>query len=201
MSDSSPTPRRRSPLAFVVLALLAEAPMHAYRMQQLIKERGKDRVVNVARRNSVTQTVNLLLRDGSIAVQETQRDQYRPARTIYQITPKGRDVFQQWMHEMLSTLAHEFPRFPAALAFLGLFSCAGVLHQLRARATALERRLAEGAEVLSDTALPRVFLIEEEYLYAMIEAELRWVRSIIDELESGELHWDTEELLAFVPPG
>jgi DNA-binding PadR family transcriptional regulator len=184
----------------VVLALLAEAPMHAYRMQQLIKERGKDRVVNVARRNSVTQTVDLLLRDGSIAVQETQRDQYRPARTIYRITPQGREVFRQWMREMLSTPAREFPRFPAALAFLGLFSCAEVLRQLRARATALEHQLAQGMEAISDTSLPRVFLIEEEYLRAMTEAELRWVRSIADELESGGLRWNTEELLTFVPP-
>ncbi|MGH3933445.1 MAG: hypothetical protein ACRDS1_00435 [Pseudonocardiaceae bacterium] len=69
MSELPLAPQRRSPLAFVVLALLAEAPMHAYRMQQLIKERGKDRVVNVARRNSVTQAVDLLLRDGSIAIQ------------------------------------------------------------------------------------------------------------------------------------
>ncbi|MGH3875272.1 MAG: PadR family transcriptional regulator [Pseudonocardiaceae bacterium] len=200
MSELTPAPRR-SPLAFVALALLTEAPMHAYRMQQLIKERGKDRVVNVARRNSVTQAVDLLLRDGLIAVQETQRDQYRPARTIYQITPQGREVFQQWMREMLSTPAREFPRFPAALAFLGLFSCTDVRRQLQARASALEHRLAETAEALSNTALPRVFLIEEEYLHAMTTAELQWVRSITNELASGELHWDTEQLLTFVPPG
>lgn len=54
---------------------------------------------------------------------------------------------------------------------------------------------------MSNTALPRVFLIEEEYLHTMTEAELRWVRSTADELESGKLYWDTEELLAFVPPG
>ena len=35
---------KRSPLAFAVLALLIEAPMHPYRMQQLIKSRGKDQV-------------------------------------------------------------------------------------------------------------------------------------------------------------
>ncbi len=174
--------------------------MHAYRMQQLIKERGKDRVVNVTRRNSVTQAIDLLLRDGSIAVQETQRDRYRPARTIYRITPQGCEVFQEWMREMLSTLAREFPRFPAALAFLGLFSCAEVLQQLRARASALEQRLARSADAMRNTALPRVFLIEEEYLHAMAEAELRWVRSTTDELESGELSWDTGELLAFMPP-
>lgn len=44
---------RYSPLALVVLAMLTEAPMHAYRIQQLIKLRGKDEVVNVKQRNSL----------------------------------------------------------------------------------------------------------------------------------------------------
>ncbi len=35
-------------LAMMVLALLVEEPMHAYRMQQLIREREKQDVVNVA---------------------------------------------------------------------------------------------------------------------------------------------------------
>ena len=33
---------KRSPIALAILAMLYEAPMHPYRMQQLIKERGKD---------------------------------------------------------------------------------------------------------------------------------------------------------------
>jgi len=40
---------RRSALALVLLVLLAEEPMHPYRMRELIKERGKDKVANVAR--------------------------------------------------------------------------------------------------------------------------------------------------------
>ena len=36
---------RRSPLAFAILALLYEEPMHPYRMQRVIKERGKDQVI------------------------------------------------------------------------------------------------------------------------------------------------------------
>ena len=71
-------PPRRSPLAMVVLGLLAEAPMHPYRMQQLIKERGKDTVVNVAQRNSVYQTIDRLLRAGLIAVRETSQDARGP---------------------------------------------------------------------------------------------------------------------------
>jgi DNA-binding PadR family transcriptional regulator len=44
-------------LALAVLSMLTEEPMHAYRMQRLIKDRRKDDVVNVSQRNSVYQTI------------------------------------------------------------------------------------------------------------------------------------------------
>ena len=78
---------RRSPLALVLLVLLAEEPMHPYRMHEVIKERGKDRIANVAQRNSVYQTIDRLLRAELIAVRETTRDERRPERTVYEITP------------------------------------------------------------------------------------------------------------------
>ena len=43
---------KRSSVALAVLAMLYEAPMHPYRMQQLIIERGKDEVINVTQRAS-----------------------------------------------------------------------------------------------------------------------------------------------------
>ena len=52
---------RRSTLAMVLLALLTEAPMHPYRMQQMIKQRGQDQLVNVAQRNSVYQALDRLV--------------------------------------------------------------------------------------------------------------------------------------------
>lgn len=54
---------RRSPLALAVLALLWEEPMHPYRIQQLIRERGKDEVVNVRQRASIYQAIDRLERD------------------------------------------------------------------------------------------------------------------------------------------
>jgi hypothetical protein len=43
-----------------VLGLACEAPMHPYRMQALIKQRGKEQIANVAQRNSVYQTIAAL---------------------------------------------------------------------------------------------------------------------------------------------
>lgn len=79
---------RYSPLALAVLAMLTEAPMHPYRMQQLIKARGKDEVINVSQRNSLYQTIDRLMRGDLIAVRETERDGAFPsARSTRSLRP------------------------------------------------------------------------------------------------------------------
>ena len=81
-------PRQRSPLAMVILGFVAEAPSHAYRMHELIKQRGKDKVVNVAQRNSVYQAIAQLQAAELIRVRETQQEEGRPERVIYEINRK-----------------------------------------------------------------------------------------------------------------
>ena len=116
----------RSPLAVVLLALLAEAPAHPYRMQQLIRERRKDKIVNVHRRGSIYQTIDRLLRDELIAVRDVARERGRPERTVYEISQPGRVALRAWLSEMLAAPAAEFPEFPAALAFLPVLEPAEV---------------------------------------------------------------------------
>src|SRR5579862_2414801 len=103
---SLPLPARpRSPLWMVVLSLVWEEPMHPYRMQTLIKLRGKDQIANVAQRNSVYQTIAALLRAGLIAVRETERPDRHPERTVYEATPAGREALRSWVRSGLSTVA------------------------------------------------------------------------------------------------
>jgi DNA-binding PadR family transcriptional regulator len=189
---------RRSPLALAILALLYEEPMHPYRMQQLIKERAKDEVINVRQRASLYQTIERLLRDGLIAVQETAKSEKRPERTIYHLTELGRETAFVWLDDMLATPAREFPEFPAAVSFLALLvpGEAQRLFETRASAmvaelAAIERRLDEAAD------LPRVVVLEEEYRRAMMRAELAWLHGVIDVLRSGALTWSYEGLRAF----
>jgi DNA-binding PadR family transcriptional regulator len=182
---------RRSVLAMALLSMLTEEPMHAYRMQQLIKERHKDEVVNVAQRNSVYQTLDRLLRDSLITVQSTGRSEKRPERTVYEITDPGRETLREWLSTMLSTPAREFPEFPAALAFLPTISAALVLSALEERVTALETRLSALDSGLAEasTFLPRIFLVEDEYQRAMTATELDYVRRLATDLSSGRLGW------------
>lgn len=183
---------QRSPLALAILALLYEAPMHPYRMQQLIKERSKDKVINVERRASLYQTINQLERAGLITVQQTEREERRPERTIYKLTDKGIHTTLDWLRAILSTPTQEYPEFPAAVSFLPLLTPEDALRQLEAREAALAARLAALNSELQYALeiLPRLFMLEDELVIATLDAELKWVRSIIGDLRSGNLIWE-----------
>jgi DNA-binding PadR family transcriptional regulator len=174
--------------------------MHPYRMQQLIKERGKDQVINVQRRASLYQTIKQLRRAGLITVRETSREETRPERTIYELTEKGFQIARDWLRDMLSTPAQEFPEFPAAVSLLPLLSPADVLCQLEKREAALAEKLARIDSELQQEGgvLPRLFLLEMEYLRVMLTAELKWVRSLIDDLRSKRITWSEEWLRQFI---
>ena len=197
-------PRRfkRSPLALAILALLLEAPMHPYRMQRLIKDRGKDQVIKVEQRASLYQTINQLLRAGLIAFWETERQEGFPERTVYRLTDKGHQAAVTWLREMLSTPAQEYPEFPAAVSLLPILTPEDALHRLEIREAGLAGRIASiDKEIQTHAAgLPRLFLLEAEYMKVVLEAELKWVRSIIADLGSGELTWNQEWLRSFGPP-
>jgi DNA-binding PadR family transcriptional regulator len=181
---------KRSPVALAVLAMLSEAPMHPYRMQRLIKERGKDEVINVTQRASLYQTIQRLEREGLICAQQTIRDDKRPERTVYEISPSGRAVVLQWMREILSTPAAEYPEFPAAISFLPLLAPQDALRQFEARAKAIEAELGRMDEGLKQAAqVPRLFLLEYEYLRAAQVTELAWVKSVVEDLRAGRLTW------------
>ncbi|OLR91191.1 helix-turn-helix transcriptional regulator [Actinokineospora bangkokensis] len=182
-------PVRRSPLALVLLVLLTEAPMHPYRMRELIKERAKDKIVNVTQRNSVYQAIDRLTRDGLIQVHEVTREPGRPERTVYALTDLGAETAVSWLREMLSTPSAEYPDMPAALSSIPLLSPEEVAACLEARVRALR---AELAELEVEVPLPRLFLLEDEYTAVLRRAEVGWLESVVADLRSGELSWPAQ---------
>ncbi|MGW3691960.1 PadR family transcriptional regulator [Streptomyces sp. NPDC005125] len=194
MTSSAP---RSSPLALTVLALLHYKPLHPYGVQRLIKDWGKEQVVNVSQRASLYRTIERLNGAGLIAVRETGRDQQYPERTVYEITDAGRETARAWLEEMLSAPKQEFPEFPAALSNLLLLTprdMADVLDQrtdaLTEKLDGLESALAEQTE----QGLPRITRLETEYLRAVTVAELEWVRAVVNDLRTGGLSWSQERL-------
>jgi DNA-binding PadR family transcriptional regulator len=198
-------PAPRSSLGLIVLWLLYEQPLHVYRIQKLIESQGKDRVVNVRSRASLYQTIERLQRRGLVEIVETVRAPSRPERTIYGITDAGREAAREWLREMLSSTGGEFPDFIAAVSILFGLEPEDARRQLELRAERLEAELAGAESELAGTpGLPRLFLLEEEYRRAVLEAEVGWLRGVIDDLRAGRLTWSEQWLreigAAFNPP-
>ncbi|SES19305.1 PadR family transcriptional regulator [Actinokineospora terrae] len=177
-----------NPLALAVLSGLLLEPMHPYEMGRRLKETGKDRNIKY-NRGSLYMVVEQLRKAGFIAEQETVRDTARPERTVYALTDSGRAELYDWMRELVAEPEHEYPRFGVALSLLGVLEPGEAVELLGTRLVALDR---EAAEITADTArakeqgLPWVFLVEEDYRLALLEAERRFVTTLIDGLKAPE---------------
>jgi len=174
-----------------VLALLREAPMHPYQMQRLLKQRHKDELL-VLKRGSLYHAINRLLDAGLIAAGKVERDGKRPERTTYRITPEGRAALKRMLEQMIAVPRRESSEFMAALSFLPHLEPAGAIAKLTERAQRLEEETGSHSADLKAAAqhVPRLHLIESEYLIAMQRAELKWVRQLLSELTSRELDWN-----------
>lgn len=195
MARVNKQPVRRSPLAMAVLLLLGDEPLHPYGLRQRIQQWDKSRVVNVTQRNAIYQVIDRLERSGLLVVKETARSEKRPERTVYEATEEGVATAKQWLLDMLGTPAPEYPEFPAALAFLGALARKTTVEVLEARIVRLEEKIAELdedyqeglAKIPKGMELDRIYIVEMEYLRAMCQAELNWVKGLTEEMRAGRL--------------
>jgi DNA-binding PadR family transcriptional regulator len=189
---------RPSPLALAVLGLLAGGPLHPYRIQQLLKEWGKDTVINVGQRSNLYKAIKRLNEAGLIAVKQTERDQQYPERTVYEITKSGWSTTVEWLNEMIDSPKNEFPEFPAALSFLMLLGPKQAKAALERRREKLKAKLDELDREINQylDSLPRVVLVETEYLRAVVAAEIAWLHSVISDLKSGSLTWNKDDMVS-----
>jgi DNA-binding PadR family transcriptional regulator len=179
-----------NPLALAVMALLYERPMHAYEMVTLMRERGKHESVRL-RYSSLYSVVSALEREGLIVPRETVRKGRRPERTVYEITGAGRDEFLTWLRELLREPVKEFTQFAAGLSFLAALPPEEAVALLKERVRRLDVETGEMRSrldaAMEQLNLPRLFLVEAEHELMLREAELGWVRGIVEEIETGAL--------------
>src|SRR5262249_24791226 len=118
---------------------------------------------------------------------DTTRDGARPERTVYRITAAGQAELVDWVRELVSAPEPEHPRFKAGLSVIAVLAPDEAAALLNRRLAALERTVATRRQVLTDAVreVPRLFLVEDEYELALLEAEVAWVRALVEQLEPG----------------
>jgi DNA-binding PadR family transcriptional regulator len=176
-----------NPLALAVLALLFERPMHPYEMGAILKQRHKEESIKL-RYGSLYTVIDFLLKQALIAARATARDGRRPERTVYEITPAGRDELRAWMADLIGEPVKEYPQFEAALCLLPVLPPDEALALLRGRLERIERNAAALARQIEDVSrqgLPPLFLVETEYRLALVKAEQHFVADLVRRIESG----------------
>jgi DNA-binding PadR family transcriptional regulator len=135
------------------------------------------------------------VRLGLVEVRETVRSEGFPDRIIYAITDAGRDTALHWLREMLRSAGGEYPEFIAAVSMLFALAPEDARKQLELRGERLAAELADTeAQLLASPELPRLFLLEEEYRRAILQAELGCVRGVVQDIREGRLSWSEQWL-------
>ncbi len=181
-------------LALAVLATVSEGPAHPYEISTKLRTRGKESSIKI-NFGSLYSVVESLAKHGLIEAQETVREGKRPERTIYAITPAGRAELEDWLAELLSTPVKEYTSFEAALSLAAGVAPEELSRLLTTRATKLRMELGSveaGLAYTEEMGLPELFVIEEQYRKAVMEAELAFVTTLahrIDHDDLGGIQW------------
>jgi DNA-binding PadR family transcriptional regulator len=183
-----------TPLGIAILSLLVRQPMHPYEMRHVIRVREIDRVMKVTH-GTLYSTVDRLAGAGLIQPVETSREGRRPERTVYEITPGGRDQLLDALRAELMRTTPDYPRLAMALTFASLLEPQEVGELLERRCVEVEGQLSNFQAALdaalkrSSHQLTRVNLIEVEYQIALLRAERDWLRAVVDDITDGRFTW------------
>jgi DNA-binding PadR family transcriptional regulator len=180
----------RTPLAVVVLGLLAEEPLHPYALRRRIRDRAHDRLPGV-RVTSLYDVVRRLAAASLISPHDRRQEGRRPERVEYSITAAGRATLAEWVAQSLADTATA-DQFPAALSFMYTLSRDQVVQIVIGRGEALAASIdadeAALAAAVSDGIEP-IFLSEHRYQLALRHAEHTWLATFTDALQSDRLRW------------
>jgi DNA-binding PadR family transcriptional regulator len=177
-----------NPLALAVLAWLLMGPMHPYELGRRLQETGQDKQIKY-NRSSLYMVVEQLAKAGFVAEQETVRDTPRPERTVYALTAEGRAEMYDWMRELLAEPQHEYPQFGVALSLLSVISPPEAVELLTRRLATLNQEIDETRTTMQTAqsgGLAWVFLVEDRYRLALLEAESHFVTELVELLQQSE---------------
>jgi len=178
-------------LALAVMSYLSQRPMHPYELSRTLREHGDARSIKF-NHGSLYMVVGQLARAGYITEVETSRAGQRPERTVYALTGDGRAEFRDWLAELVAEPAHEYPHFVAALSLIAALPPSEVVPLLHHRLAQLHRARAEIRGLIDTTlarGVPELFLVEEEYRLALLDAETAFVEEFIGKITDPQTGW------------
>ena len=178
-------------LALAVLSYLSRQPMHPYELSRTLREHGDDRSIKF-NHGSLYMVVQQTAKAGFITEVETSRDGQRPgAHGVRADRSRPGRVPRLAARPGGRTGAGE-PAFVAALSLVAALPPGEVINLLQQR---LDRLAAARAQIhgIIGTSLgqgvPELFLIEEQYGLALLDAETAFVEDFIGKITDPQTGW------------
>ena len=178
-------------LALAVLSYLTQGPMHPYELSRTLRDNGDARSIKF-NHGSLYMVVEQLAKAGFIAERETTRHGQRPERTVYALTEEGRRELRDWLRELIEVPRHEYPGFVAALSLIAALPPGEAVELLGNRVRALGEQRGEIRELIDgsiNSGVPGLFLVEEEYRLALVDAEIAFVRRLVERIDDPVTGW------------
>lgn len=165
-------------LDILILSNLRAGPVHGYELKHRVQRPTSARLSN----NSLYPILRRFEEAGAVTSRQ-EAQEGRPARTVYVITDRGRDVLTELISVLPAALAANEEEFLARLNFFAEITPEHRAGILDARTTALHSRLEQVRALRADAAGSPTGAwraLAMDHLVATLESELGWV----DELRS-----------------
>jgi DNA-binding PadR family transcriptional regulator len=174
-----------------ILGLLAECPMHGYQIHQQIKEREMDYWAKI-KLPSIYSTLTRLEEQGLITSGK-EKVGNTPERTVYSLTPAGREQLSEAVQFFLREDNHPEWLFGLGVAFICGAPREKVLEALQLRKENLEKHFDSlTKEVVNyKDKIPFNWYMLVESAQKHIQLELEWLNELIDKVQQVE-RWTPE---------
>lgn len=178
-------------LALAALSYLSRAPMHPYELSRTLRGNDDTRSIKFTH-GSLYMVIGQLSKAGFITEHETSRSGQRPERTVYALTDAGQHELRDWLRELVEVPQQEYPHFVAALSLIAALPPDEVVELLHRRQARLTESRAEIRGIIDGAAAQEVhplFLVEEEYRLALLDAESGFIDGFIARITDPENGW------------
>lgn len=172
----------------VILGLLMERKLHPYEIRQTMKQRSMHKYMKL-QDGSLYYAVDQLKKEECIEVVEVVKEPGRPDKTVYRITAKGRELFQELLlHQFEQNKVIEHPLY-AALPFAGFGDQARIAEALERKLAEAEQRVEQARALYEEHAsfVPKSALHLMAGFYSHAVAETKWMRRLLKDAKAGKL--------------
>ena len=180
----------------VILGFLRGQPLYGYEIKRMIEQIMGD-WTNIAF-GSIYFALKKLAGEGFVEKVGTEQEGSRPSRTVYRITPAGREEFLRLLRETWDGVERQYYGFDIALSFMEALPAEEIVGYLRNRIEHLEHAIqflgGHEEEELADEHVPhRLAASVFDHHRVHFQAELDWTRDVLENVEQGaydaELDW------------